>query len=69
MMEANFREQVRGQHAEFTAALERQAVDLQKRMWADLERIRLEYERVIHSELRSVRMKLVGQAVWPVRCP
>ena len=57
MMEVNFREQVRGQHAEFTAALERQGIELQKRMWADLERIRVEYERVIHSELRTVRLR------------
>jgi O-antigen chain-terminating methyltransferase len=70
MMEVNFREQVRGQHAEFTAALERQAIELQKKMWADFERIRVEYERVIHGELRTVRQRQVGhvgQTLGPAR--
>ena len=34
-------------------ALERSAPEIQQRLWADLERIRLEYERLIHSELRT----------------
>ena len=31
--------------------------ELQKRFWADLDRIRLEYESIIHAELRTVRQK------------
>jgi len=48
---------VRSQHADFTGALDRSGVDIQKRLWADLERIRLEFERLIHAELRLVRQR------------
>ena len=37
--------------------LERHGADIQQRLWADLERIRLEYERLIHSELRIIRQR------------
>ena len=57
LMEANFRDLVRGQHAEFTAQLDRNGLDVQKRLWADLERIRLDYERLIYSELRTIRQR------------
>jgi O-antigen chain-terminating methyltransferase len=57
LMEANFRDLVRGQHEEFTAQLDRNGLDVQKRLWADLERIRLEYERLIYSELRTIRQR------------
>jgi O-antigen chain-terminating methyltransferase len=57
LMEGNFRDLVRAQHADFTAQLDRNGVDIQKRLWADLERIRLEYERLIFSELRTIRQR------------
>ena len=57
LMEGNFRDLMRAQHAEFTTQLDRNGLDVQKRLWADLERIRLEYERLIHSELRTVRQR------------
>ena len=57
LMDANFRDLVRAQHADFTAQLDRNTVDVQKRLWADLERIRLEYERLIYSELRTIRQR------------
>jgi O-antigen chain-terminating methyltransferase len=50
LMDMSFRETVRGQHAEFTAALERSAVDIQKQLW-------LEFERTIHAELRIIRQR------------
>src|ERR1017187_1638690 len=40
LTESFFRDQVKLQHADFTAAVERSGVDIQKRLWADLERIR-----------------------------
>jgi 2-polyprenyl-3-methyl-5-hydroxy-6-metoxy-1,4-benzoquinol methylase len=58
LMEASFRDQVRSQHADFTAALERS----QKRLWTDLERVRLEYERLIHAELRVIRQRAAVSA-------
>ncbi len=68
LMDASFREQLRAQHSNFEASAERAAaaiqqrlsedlVAFQKRMWADLERIRLEYETMIHGELRILRQK------------
>lgn len=57
LMESNFREIARLQHADFTGALERATLETQKRLWADLERVRLEYESLIHNELRIVRQR------------
>jgi O-antigen chain-terminating methyltransferase len=57
LMEGNFRDTLRVQHTDFTATLERATLDIQKRLWADLERIRLEYESLIHTELRMVRQR------------
>ena len=67
-MDAGYREQMRAQHANFEAALGRsseaiqqgvatQMEELQKRFWADFDRIRLEYETIIHAELRAIRQK------------
>jgi O-antigen chain-terminating methyltransferase len=55
-MDMSFRETVHGQHAEFTAALERSAVEIQKRLW-------LEFERTIHAELRIIRQRAQIPAV------
>jgi O-antigen chain-terminating methyltransferase len=57
LMDANYRDAMRGQHSEFTGALERFSLDIQKRLWADLERIRLDYERLIYSELKTIRQR------------
>jgi 2-polyprenyl-3-methyl-5-hydroxy-6-metoxy-1,4-benzoquinol methylase len=57
MMEATHRDLIRVLHRDFTAALERQMLEVQQRMWADMERIRLEYERLIYSELRTLRQR------------
>jgi O-antigen chain-terminating methyltransferase len=50
LMDTSFRETVRTQHADFTAALERSVGEIQKRLW-------LEFERTIHSELRIIRQR------------
>jgi O-antigen chain-terminating methyltransferase len=57
LMDATYRDTLRAQHGEFTAALERNAIEIQKRMWAEMEKIRLEYERLIHAELRVIRQR------------
>jgi 2-polyprenyl-3-methyl-5-hydroxy-6-metoxy-1,4-benzoquinol methylase len=57
LMDANYRDAMRGQHTEFTGALERFSLDVQQRLWADLERIRLEFERLIYSELKTLRQR------------
>jgi O-antigen chain-terminating methyltransferase len=65
-MDTNYRDNLRGQHVEFMAAMERHGAEIQQRLWADLERIRLEYERVIHSELRTIRQRAMLQAQPPL---
>lgn len=57
LLENRFHEEVRVQHAEFNAALDRYSADIQKRLWADLERARADFERLIHTELRLIRQR------------
>ena len=63
----DFRETVRVQHQDFENALERSAREIQRRLWDDLERIRADYERLIHNELRVARQRMAAQA--PVATP
>jgi 2-polyprenyl-3-methyl-5-hydroxy-6-metoxy-1,4-benzoquinol methylase len=65
LMDQNFRESLRMQHGEFTRALEQNTLDVQQRLWKDLERIRAEYEKLIHSELRMLRQKSALGATTP----
>jgi O-antigen chain-terminating methyltransferase len=67
LMEANLREQMRAQHRDYEGALERSALDVQKRLWNDLERIRADYEKLIHSELKTIRQR--AQAMLAVAPP
>jgi len=57
LMDANYRDALRAQHADFHGALDRYGIEIQKRLWADLERIQLQYEQIIHAELRTVRQR------------
>lgn len=57
LMESNFRDIVKAQHADYLGALDRANIDIQKRLWADLEKIRAEYGRLIHDELRVIRLR------------
>jgi 2-polyprenyl-3-methyl-5-hydroxy-6-metoxy-1,4-benzoquinol methylase len=68
LMDANYREQMKSQHADFETALDRTAENLQKRLWADMQeiqkqlgadlnRMRAEYESIIHLEIRLLRQK------------
>jgi len=57
LMDANYREQVKAHHSNFETAMVRQSEEIHKRFWADLDRIRTEYESVIHAELRLARQK------------
>lgn len=71
LMETNFREMVQSQHADYRAALDRSGEDVQRRLWADLEKIQLHYERLIHEELRIVRQRaaVVAQTPAPIPAP
>lgn len=57
LLEQNFRELTRQQHGEFSAALDKNTLDVQNRLWADLRQIQLDFEKLIHSELRVLRQK------------
>jgi 2-polyprenyl-3-methyl-5-hydroxy-6-metoxy-1,4-benzoquinol methylase len=61
LTESTFRDQVKAQHADFTAALERSL----KQLWANLETVRLEYEGLIHAELRVIRQRAAVAATVP----
>jgi len=62
LIESNFREIVQAQHRDYLGALDRYGIDIQKRLWADLEKVREQYERMIHAELRLIRLR-AGTAV------
>lgn len=57
ILEQRFEERTAAQHKDFEGALERSSHSVQQRFWAELERVRLEYERVIHAELRTIRQQ------------
>jgi 2-polyprenyl-3-methyl-5-hydroxy-6-metoxy-1,4-benzoquinol methylase len=65
LMESNFREIVKAQHTDYLGALDRANLDIQKRLWRDMEQIRQEYERLIHNELRVVRQRIRSFANSP----
>jgi 2-polyprenyl-3-methyl-5-hydroxy-6-metoxy-1,4-benzoquinol methylase len=49
--------QAKLQHSEFERSMVLQNEEMQRRYWEELSRVRAEYERIIHSELRLVRQK------------
>jgi 2-polyprenyl-3-methyl-5-hydroxy-6-metoxy-1,4-benzoquinol methylase len=63
LMESNFRAIVQAQHEDYKGALDRYGVDIQKRLWVDLQKVRLEYDRLIHDELRIIRKRGLSVAV------
>jgi 2-polyprenyl-3-methyl-5-hydroxy-6-metoxy-1,4-benzoquinol methylase len=60
--EQSFRDTTRHQHSEFSETLSRAMVDVQQRMWKDLEEVRCQFERLIHNELKVMRQKMVATA-------
>jgi O-antigen chain-terminating methyltransferase len=70
LMESNFREIVKAQHSDYLGALDRTTVDIQKRLASDFERVRAEYARLIHDELRIIRLRAAsGTAAAPAQAP
>jgi SAM-dependent methyltransferase len=57
LLDETHREQMKALHVNFQAALDRSATEIQQRLWVDLDRIRSEYEGIIHAELRLLRQK------------
>src|SRR5262249_53939455 len=65
LMESNFRDIVRSQHADYLGALDRTTVEMQKQFWEEIGNVRREYERVIHQELRLIRQRSAQPPVAP----
>jgi 2-polyprenyl-3-methyl-5-hydroxy-6-metoxy-1,4-benzoquinol methylase len=57
-VKATLRDLAKAQHSDFTRALANTTLDVQKRLWDDLDRVRVQFETLIHRELR-----LAGQRV------
>lgn len=55
IVEQRFEERTVAQHKDFEGALERSNFEMQQRFWKELEKVRVEYERIIYAEIRSVR--------------
>ena len=68
-MESNFRDMLKAQHNDYLGALDRTDLTIQKKLWADLEKIRLEYDRLIHTELRLIRQRMPAAAATSVEAP
>lgn len=60
LLEQNWRELLAQQHNNFTMALDLKTEEVQKRLWQDLEQIRSQYEKLIYTELRTLRQKQPG---------
>lgn len=63
--DGRFRDSVNAQHAEYLSSLQKATSEIQKQLWDDLDRIRLEYERMIHYELRLIRQQRVPSPTIP----
>ncbi len=57
VVESHEREVQRTQHREFSQALELGLGQIQKQLWNDTALVKLEFERLIHAELRVVRQR------------
>jgi O-antigen chain-terminating methyltransferase len=68
-IESNFHDLLKSQHANYLGALDRANLDIQKRLWADMEKIRWQYERMIHTELRLIRQRAGRAPDFPAQAP
>ena len=57
LMDANYREQVKTQHTDFTNAMKNVILELQQQFRTDLEKTRLELDALIHAEMRLARQR------------
>ncbi len=57
VLDAGLREKIQAQHADYLGALDRSTLQIQQKLWDDLAKVRQEYERLIHTELRLIRQR------------
>jgi len=72
LMEASHRDLMREHNADFHAALDRHGKEIQERLWADFEKIRAEFDRLVLAELRLIRQRAQigpGSVVAPAAAP
>ena len=68
-LETTFSDKLKIQHTDYLGALDRANLDIQKTLWADLEKIRTDYDRLIHTELRLIRLRGIGPSTSPINLP
>lgn len=68
-LDESFRERVRTQPQDFRVSLEQNALEIQKRVWTDLEKVRMDFERLIHAELRLIRQRAALEPRSTLRQP
>ena len=69
LLEESFRKLVGQTHSEFTHQIADSNREIQLRLWSDLQKIRAEYDALIHSELRLIRQKGLTAAPVAVHAP
>ncbi len=57
VLEQRYEERALAHHKDFEGALERSNFAMQQRFWKELEKVRVEYERIIYAEIRSIRQR------------
>jgi 2-polyprenyl-3-methyl-5-hydroxy-6-metoxy-1,4-benzoquinol methylase len=62
LIDQNFRDSVRQQHDDFTVEMDRRTLEIQTRLWQDMEKVKGEYDRLIHTELRLLRQRQTSVA-------
>lgn len=65
-MESNFRDLVKSRQVDFESVLERSGLEIQRRLWTDLDLVAERFERLIHTELRIARQRA---SAAPPACP
>lgn len=69
LMESNFRDIARAQHADYLGALDRTTANIQKQLWQDFQKVRAEYGQLIHDELRIIRLRQPSSVQSPLPPP
>ncbi|MDZ4800330.1 MAG: class I SAM-dependent methyltransferase [Bryobacteraceae bacterium] len=64
-----YRDSLHLQHNEYEGALRGSIDEIHKRFWSDMEKVRREYETLIHNELRVMRQKAFASATPVVALP
>ncbi len=67
--EEQFRDDWRKLYEDYVGALDKTADEIQQRLWKDLEQLKADQERQIHTELRVIRRKAAAAGPVPAAAP